>query len=407
MNSTQKTKTTQFLIFQNKAYHEDNLINSKGLLDTKMKDYSHILNSQIPSKKLFLERERNRDIENTNKKLLNKIYSIIYDKDKQIAKKYRPEETQTSKFFNTKISFHPFCEEHKAKTLNFGQRRRENDRICQDNLFLLNRLKNSKPRVLNIEDAKNHNRQTNKYAQNIRIFDPNNRPKSVLTFNDKNRLSPALDKFIQRHEKSKKSNLSFNYNNEFVNVTSMLNDLPESNYIDKPLRGRSAKIWPIDNNSSFQLNLSFLNQGQTPSAETQNQNNHNLEEKDQNYKKKLIFGQSDVNNRRLNINKIRAQSYGIINRGKNYPEINKDISRIPAKKSFNHDLFEDKEAENELMISSSIMEGNFELVGSSYHNDENFHLASHNPNAYEDDTFRVIDTDNKEIKNLEESYVQA
>ena len=171
MNSTQKTRTTQFLIFQNKAYHEDNLINSKGLLDTKMKDYSHILNSQIPSKKIFLERERNRDIESANKKLLNKIYSIIYDKDKQIAKKYRPEETQTSKFFNTKISLHPFCEEHKAKTLNFGQRKRENDRICQDNLFLLNRLKNSKPRVLNIEDAKNHNRQSKILEFLIQIID--------------------------------------------------------------------------------------------------------------------------------------------------------------------------------------------------------------------------------------------
>ena len=218
-------------------------------------------------------------------------------------------------------------------------------------------------------------------------------------------MSPALGQFIQRHEKSKKSNLSFNYNHEFVNVTSMLNDVPESTYIDKPLRGRSAKIQPVDNSSSFQLNLSFLNEDQTPSTETQNQNNHNLEEKDQNYKKKLIFGQSDVNNRKIDINKIRAQSYGLINRGKNYPEISKDISSSPAKKSFNHELFEDREAENELMISSSMIEGNFELVGSSYHNDENFHLASHNPYAYGDDTFRVIDNDNKEIKNLEESYV--
>ena len=385
MNFTQKTKTTQFLIFQNKAYHEDNLINSKALLDTKMKDYSYILNSQKPSKKLFLERERNRDIEKGNKKLLNKIYSIIYDKNKQIVKKYRPEVTEKSKFLNTKISFHPFCEEHKAKTLNFGQRKRENDRICQDNLSFLNRLKNSKPRILNVSDAKNHDRKCNKYAKNIRIFDPKNRPKSVLIIHDRHRLSPALDQFIKRRERTSD-------NHESTNVTSMLNDQTESRYIKKQIRGRSAKTQPMNTFSSFPLNLSLPNQDQIPSSEFKKENGYNLEEKDVNFEQKLKFEQSDIDYRKLNTNKVRAQSYRKINQRKNYSETLKDISNSSAKKDLNHELFDEKDIDNRFRISSKLIEKNF--------------LLANNP--YDDDTFRVLDNDiNETIKNIEEFYLRG
>ena len=413
MNSTLKNKTSQFLLFQNKAYHEDNLINSKPLLDTKMKDYSYIFDSQIPSKKSFLERERNRNIENGNSKLLNRIYSIIYDKDRKIAKKYRPEHAET-KFFSTKISFHPFSEEHRAKTLNFGQRKRENVKIFQDNLFLLNRLKNSKPRVLNVDDVKKHSTRSNKYAENIRVFDTKNRPRSVLTIFDRQKLNPTLDQFIQRHEKTKMSdtNLSLTHNHESVNVSSMLNDRPESGYVRGHFRGRSAKV-QSDYNSTLYTNQSFIHQDQTPMSnfrsfiEVKKQNLNNLKERDIDLQIKQRFAQFNGNDRDNNIRgpifgKYKKNSENFItneeitsnNNTENYPvtsNIQKDSINDANENELNDELFKNENMEE-------IYEGSYNLK-----RNENQILIQEN---YNDHNTSIIDDElNKEVKNLEESFI--
>lgn len=60
----------------------------KGRVDNKLSNYAHIYDLAEPSKKNYIWREKNREIENGNVRLLNKIYTIMFDRRKEFPSKY-------------------------------------------------------------------------------------------------------------------------------------------------------------------------------------------------------------------------------------------------------------------------------------------------------------------------------
>lgn len=129
-------------------------MNVKGRVDNRLKNYAHIYDLGEPSKKNYFWREKNREIESGNVRLLNKIYTIMFDRKKEFPQKYDryakiPKEVQVENPL-----FHPFSKDSRIRSLNIVNRKRETDRINRDNYMIMSKLKTSKPTVCCFDEAK-------------------------------------------------------------------------------------------------------------------------------------------------------------------------------------------------------------------------------------------------------------
>jgi len=73
---------------QELAIHEDRKINAIPKIDTRLHDFSYICDPTIPSKRNYLWKEKNKEIESGNLRLLTKIYNIIFDRRSEFSSKY-------------------------------------------------------------------------------------------------------------------------------------------------------------------------------------------------------------------------------------------------------------------------------------------------------------------------------
>ena len=200
MDYNLSNKSFQFMLFQNKAYDEERLIQLKSNVDNKINDFSHILERNQPSRRTYLEREKQKEIQSQNHHLLNKIHSIIYQRNqKENGGGIRLPKSVEQKILSKAPTFHPFSDDNKGKSMNINIRMKEMDRINDDNRLILSKLQATKP-TINLVDLKVHAKNSKKYGNRLRSFDSKHRPKSILCIFDRSKLNPILSKFIARHE---------------------------------------------------------------------------------------------------------------------------------------------------------------------------------------------------------------
>ena len=224
----------QFLLLQSQAYHEDKLLHIKPTVDNKWKKNSNYINGyDIPSKKNYLNREKHKEIENGNLRLLSRIYNIIFDKSKDKKELNASMSKEDSKENYHKPTFHPYSDNNKIRSLNITSRRKESARINQDNFLLLNRIKESKPTVTTIDEIKSREKRAQSLPRKKKK--PSKIPHCVLpSITNRIPLNPVLEQYLKRHD---------------MLPTNHTIELPtELSTLDKKKRSKSSK-----RNQSFQF----------------------------------------------------------------------------------------------------------------------------------------------------------
>lgn len=196
----------QYMILQNLAYHEERLINSKAKVDNKWRDLSLPLDKPMGSKKNYLNKEKFKEIENGNLRLLSRIYNIIFDKNKEFASKYNqnPKESQIKEKEKEpaypNLSFHPFSNDNKIRTLNLQVRKKETDRINHDNVHLLRKLKDSKPTVFTIGEMKERQKNIKNLNSLTRKHTARTPSKVLPSITQRGHMNPVLENYLKRHD---------------------------------------------------------------------------------------------------------------------------------------------------------------------------------------------------------------
>jgi len=195
--------THQFMFFQNQAHHEEKLIRAKSKIDNKLNDFSHICDIRVPSKKGYRWKERNNNIREGNFKILSKIYSIIYDSKKEFAQKYSQLPVNSTKLKNTMPLFHPYSYDSKIRSLNLVNRKKECQRINNDNFNLFEKIRKTKPTVPSINNVKKRDEQLKDIYKRIRKRDLT-RPKTPIdifpSITNRSRINPTLEHYFIRHD---------------------------------------------------------------------------------------------------------------------------------------------------------------------------------------------------------------
>ena len=230
----------QFMIIQNQAFHEDKLIHSKPRIDNKWKDTTFLTVNEIPSKKHYLTKERYREIENGNLRLLSKIYNIIFDRNKQFQRQYGKIHKESTKENTPKPPSYP--QEGKVRSLNILSRRKENERINRDNQYLLNKLKDSKPTVFTNSELKQREKNIKILSSRTRKY--NKTPASFLPIlNARTHINPVVEQYLIRHDM-----ISIRESSQMHTDSSNLKKMEEQGSVSK--RNRSVGLAEIKDNSN-------------------------------------------------------------------------------------------------------------------------------------------------------------
>lgn len=194
--------TYQYMLLQNRAYHEDNLVHTKPRLDNQLRDYAHITDITMPSKKNYLWKEKTKEIENGNLRLLSKIYTIIFDKKKQFPTKYNQFSKEPKDLHNTTMPlFHPYSIDSRVRSLNIVNRKKETDRINKENHNLLSKLKDSKPTVFQAKSVKQRVRNLKNLNNLTRKYEGATDPLKCILPNPANApINPTIERYLKKHE---------------------------------------------------------------------------------------------------------------------------------------------------------------------------------------------------------------
>ena len=309
MDYNLSNKSVQFMLFQNKAYHEERLIHLKAHVDNKLNDFSHILERNQPNRKHYLEREKQKEILSQNHYILDKIHSIIYERNNQkengLARSKLPKSVE-QRLLNQISGLNSFGEENKVRSMNINVRKKEMDRINDDNRMILSRLQTTKP-TIKLDELKQHAKNSKKYGKRLRSFDHKHRPKNILCIFDRNKINPILTKLIKRHE-VKDSNEVKKYNevereNSNYNLESIIEKLNEDQMGDTlpellyQTRASSSQVHKKP--TGFVIVNPIRSHNQSPEGEQEyksGNNRHIKPKKPRNFTLKPLPGQKDSYN---------------------------------------------------------------------------------------------------------------
>ena len=192
--------TAQLMVIQRLAHHEDRLLHSKPAIDNKLRDFSHLFNPSIPSKKKYLTKKRTKEIYDGNLSLLSRIYSITFDKNAE-GSKYPGVPRKTKREDGANIILHPFSADHRSRSMNTQTRKRELDKINKDNSQLLEKLRTMKSTIPSAQEIKKRDRNLNYFKNMLTKKQENQQVRVLKTFvNQKANGDSILYKYMRRHD---------------------------------------------------------------------------------------------------------------------------------------------------------------------------------------------------------------
>jgi len=196
---TESNLTAQLMLIKRRAHHEDRLIHSRPVIDNRLKDFSHILNPEVSSKKKYLSKQSRKEIHQGNTNLLSKIYSINFEKQED-ATKYSTVPRRVKKEDNLTLAVHPYASDHRTRSLNTQSRRKELERINKDNSHFLGKLRTIKSIVPTIKESKQRDKDIN-YIKYLRQKPGENKQVKLLkNYMQKIKGDTVMNQFMVRHD---------------------------------------------------------------------------------------------------------------------------------------------------------------------------------------------------------------
>jgi len=279
-NSTTDINPTAHLMFiQSRAHHEDRIIHSRPTIDNKLKDFSHLLRPTIPSKKNYINKEKVKKINQDNVNLLSKIYKITFDKNNEPVGKYGAPAKSRKEEVNGSIELHPFSSDHRSRSLNNANRRKELEKINKDNSQLLNKLRTMKSTVPNIGQCKQRKKKLEYLKQLIHKRDEDQKNRALQPYiNQRMKGDSVLNQYIHRHEQVSRRN-SMTTNHETIYITNENHESGVNLKVKNVRRGKRAhsREGSIDEKNTVQYALNsseIISRSVDPDFLSNNANNY-------------------------------------------------------------------------------------------------------------------------------------